>query len=288
MAKNFKLLFSDMDGTLLTGKNEVSSYNIRAIEKAREKGAIFCIASGRPFWEISYIVSQTKTQLSPVVACNGAHVYLPETDEFLEYKNVPIEEGLKFLKFCDENNLIWSIYGHNCLCGPQYPTVFDMVFGDGTESSSHYLDMYNLPHPIRKVVKTDEEYIEALKLGAGKITVVNTDGKIGLVDDYFKTERPGVVCKQTGDPIREIMAAGTSKWGGIKLIADRLGIPYDEICVFGDNMNDLDMVENCDNSFVVSDGDKRIFPYATEIIRNHDDDAVGHAIEDYILDYIAE
>jgi len=288
MAKKYKLLFSDMDGTLLTGNNEVSEYNRQAIAKAREKGAYFCIASGRPFWEIRIITSQTDTLTAPVVACNGAHVYLPETDEFLVYENVPVEEGLKFLKFCDENNLRWSIYGHNSLCGPQYPTVFDMEFGDGTDSSEGFLEKYNLERPIRRVIKTEEEYVEALKLGAGKITVVNMEGRISLVDEYFKTERPGTVCKQTGDPIREIMAAGTSKWGGIKLIAERLGIPEEEICVFGDNMNDLDMIEHCDTSFVVADGDKRIFSYATEIIRKHDDDAVGHAIEDYVLDYIAE
>ena len=42
-----KLIASDMDGTLLNSKHEISKENLEAIKKAEDQGIRFTIATGR-------------------------------------------------------------------------------------------------------------------------------------------------------------------------------------------------------------------------------------------------
>lgn len=48
----YKLIVSDLDGTLLNGQKLVSNINKEAIRKAKEQGMSFAIASGRPLYPI--------------------------------------------------------------------------------------------------------------------------------------------------------------------------------------------------------------------------------------------
>ena len=44
----YKLIATDMDGTLLNDSHQVTEKNIEAIRKVQEKGVKFVLASGRP------------------------------------------------------------------------------------------------------------------------------------------------------------------------------------------------------------------------------------------------
>ena len=140
--------------------------------------------------------------------------------------------------------------------------------------------------PETYLLKTEQDYIDALKRGAGKISVRVTPREIEIIEDYYKTYRPGTVCKKAATVLMETMNEKASKWDAVKIMADRLGVAEEHICVFGDNMNDLEMIQNSPTSFAMGNGDPRIVPYATHVIGNNDEDGVAKAIEEYVMDNI--
>ena len=45
---NYKLIATDMDGTLLNDEHSISKGNIEAIKEVQKKGIKFVLASGKP------------------------------------------------------------------------------------------------------------------------------------------------------------------------------------------------------------------------------------------------
>lgn len=276
----YKLLCIDLDGTLIGQGGVISDYSISVLRKAQQKGAIICVASGRPYCQIVPFTTQIGLK-TPLVACNGAHVYDPASDEFWMREDLPVEESLKFLKFCDENEMQWYIYGH---------------YSISSRSGKHLLSRHRsfeeiytangIKIPETYTLVTEQDYIDALKRGAGKISVRVTPREIEMIEDYYKTYRPGTVCKKAATVLMETMNEKASKWDAVKVMAKHLGVNEENICVFGDNMNDLEMIQNSPTSFAMCNGDERIFPYATHVIGRNDEDGVAKAIEKYIMDNI--
>lgn len=283
MATKYKLICIDLDGTLLGLKGSLSQYNIDAVKKASDEGAIVCVASGRPYCQLVTYTTMLGLK-TPVVACNGAHIYDPEKDEFWHRYDLPVEESLKILRFCDEHGFEWHMPGHDFMNSPFDWVQFPLMDGG---LKAMYTDL-GLEIPEINVVKTEEQYRAALERGCGKISMKLSAEGVKIIEEYYKTPRPGTVCKKGGSMLMETTHEKASKWDAIVEIADRYGIPHDQICVFGDNMNDLEMITNCQNSFAMSNGDERIFPYATHLAPPNTEDGVGKAIEEYILGNIVK
>ena len=53
--------------------------------------------------------------------------------------------------------------------------------------------------------------------------------------------------------------------------------------LFGNDRNDLKMIQNCPNSFVVANGEPEVRNCAAHIIGRNDEDGVARAIEQYLL-----
>ena len=276
----YKLLCIDLDGTLLDSNSELSDFSVSVVKKAQEKGAIVCATSGRLQWQIAPYVHKLGLN-TPMVASNGAHVYDPAKDEYWMRADLPVEETLKYLKFCIENNFRWYLYGHCSISSPV----------DDAQDPWHkrfyaFIRTQGTPLPDRYLVKTEQDCIDALERGCGKLSVKTDQAGLDLISGYYKINRPGTVCKKAAEGLMETMNEKASKWDAIKLMAKSLGVPEEQICVFGDNMNDFEMIKGCKTSFAMKNGDERIFPYATRVIGANFEDGVAHAIEEYILDNI--
>ena len=93
MAMNNKILFADLDHTLLCDDKSISEKNRAAIQKMLERGHYFVLATGRPV-ESGRIVAKNLGLTSPgcyMIAFNGAVVYDCAADRVLHKSSLPIE-----------------------------------------------------------------------------------------------------------------------------------------------------------------------------------------------------
>ena len=76
MGKNTKILFTDLDGTLLNDEKEVTAGNQAAIDRALEQGHKIVVTTGRPLasgLDIAERIGLTKEGCY-VIAFNGGQI----------------------------------------------------------------------------------------------------------------------------------------------------------------------------------------------------------------------
>ena len=85
----YKLLATDLDGTLLNEQKEIDKENIEAIHEFRQKGGRVVICSGRSPISTRWIADTIGLKGEPTIAYNGAFT-LNENGEIIERKRLEI------------------------------------------------------------------------------------------------------------------------------------------------------------------------------------------------------
>ena len=76
------IIMSDLDGTLLNDKKEISPRDMESINDFCGKGGMFTIATGRGYSMAKPIAEKLKLRI-PAVIFNGSAVYDFDKEEFL-------------------------------------------------------------------------------------------------------------------------------------------------------------------------------------------------------------
>ena len=266
------LMISDLDGTFLNSSGKISSYSRRALARMIREGAKITFASARTCATIGPMLNGLVLPI-PVIIMNGSACYDFQTQKFLRCKQIPYPVAAEIL------GLIRSL-GLNC---------FTHCLGEGR------LDIYYdaLRHPTEESFYQERKDL-ALKRyhqespPAGKETVylsiLATDGQILQAADLLKK----LPCSQEinashysdvyhpGDSFLEIYHKDASKKNAVLAYREKYQLPE---AVFGDNLNDLSMMEIADRSFAVGNAVDAVKQQADEIIGTNDEDAVAKTME---------
>ncbi len=102
-----KIIASDMDGTLLNNKMQVSDANAAAIRAAQENGIEFMVATGRGLTEAKPLLQEQKLRTA-YITLNGAQVF--DEDGRLVV-SVPLDDDMTALsmKTLDDRNLYYEL-----------------------------------------------------------------------------------------------------------------------------------------------------------------------------------
>ena len=74
MVSNSKLVFFDVDGTLLNDKKTINESTIKAIEELKHHNYIFCLATGRCFTQNIIDIAKLAGLNGFLVLANGNYV----------------------------------------------------------------------------------------------------------------------------------------------------------------------------------------------------------------------
>jgi hydroxymethylpyrimidine pyrophosphatase-like HAD family hydrolase len=80
-----------------------------------------------------------------------------------------------------------------------------------------------------------------------------------------------------------IMQTGCSKASGVADLAHQLDIPLSQIMAIGDNMNDIEMIEQAGWGVAMGQSIKPVLAIADAVTASNANDGVAQAIERYIL-----
>ena len=86
------------------------------------------------------------------------------------------------------------------------------------------------------------------------------------------------------DSLLEISAHGISKASALAYVAQQWGIAHDDILVFGDNPNDIPMLELATHSYAVASGHRGAHAAAKNLAPACNDDGVAQVIERVFAD----
>lgn len=267
----FKLAIFDLDGTLLNLNHDISKENIHALQTLQASGCQTIIATGRPDMLVKEYV-KTLGLNEPVISCNGSMIRNPLTGEIIYQKTLPRNVVEKVVKKCIDDQHIFMIYTSNAI-----------ITTDNYRM--RYFEERNktLSPDCRVTFIVTEDLEEIIKHDAYKILIIEKDEEkyLTLKEKFFDLEAYTV---SSAKGFFDVMPTGTSKREAIKLISHHYDVEQKDIVAFGDNYNDIEMLDYAGTAITTENAVPEVKKMADYISLDHNDHGVAYAIHHYILD----
>ncbi|MCB8814784.1 HAD family hydrolase [Desulfosporosinus shakirovi] len=260
------MIVSDLDGTLFNSDQpgyEVSRELIKSIRLFRESGRIFTIATGRPQSSCTSVVNQLDLDV-PYIACNGALI-TDRTGKRYYSHSFSLDNWLPFLEKVRELGAAVLI------------THLDKVYYlQMTEAVRRYENKEGIQcHPAGDwLIQGDNPVSKVLLIGnvsALKIEWENLNPSIKNFCRYVISEHNYM----------EVIGSEISKGAALKLLKKHLGIRDDEVVCIGNQMNDLELLEEAHIGVAVANAEAELKTMADYITAGEFDRGVLEVINKY-------
>lgn len=261
MDTSTKILFTDLDGTLLNDKKEVTPGNHQAIDAALQAGHKIVVTTGRAFTSAVLITKRAGLFRDGcyIIAFNGGLIYEISTGKIIYERTLPAGVSKDIFRAAQKAGLHIQTY-----------------------SDTKVLSVKETPELIRYTTTVEMEYQivpdldEIFEQESCKVICINYQDKPrlerfqkevldplkGTVDSFF-----------SNDALLEIVPSGTSKGTAVEWFCEHMGIPIENSVAAGDAQNDIEMLKAAHIGAVM----KNAFPgvaefgnYITENDNNHD------------------
>lgn len=286
-----KLIVSDMDGTLFNSNQEISPYNLAAIQNARKNGVQFMIATGRSMETIQPTLEKYELQCS-LILMNGAEVR-DENHNIISTMNIDEKILPDITKRLEEMGYIPEITTNNGvqMCGTIEQMELTMGYRMMCLDRTHTLTLERAiklgkDSVFMNVLTRNESLDELLakKLEMRKIIVFNPDRDINDRNrEQLIQEFPHLSIVSSYPENIEINAKEAKKGIALKVAIEKLGFSNDEVAVFGDGLNDVSMFELFSNSYAPANAELEVKQKAKEVIPSNNDDGVGKKINELLF-----
>ncbi len=92
MSEKYRILFSDLDATLLNDNKEIEAGALDAIDALLSQGDFFAICTGRPLASARAVACKAGLERSGcyIVSYNGGVIYDPSRDQIVSYASIPL------------------------------------------------------------------------------------------------------------------------------------------------------------------------------------------------------
>ena len=266
---DYKLIVTDMDGTLLGSDHEVTEENKKALKEALDKGINVTVATGRMYSSAKSHISFLNSKV-PIIACNGALIKDSITNEVIYSNHISKDKSLKILDILEKYNVYYQYYSEDLLMCKKIDKDnknLDKV----KKLISNGVDLVFVPNLTEFIISKD-----ILKV------VVIEDENIHILDEIKKELRKieGLEITKSWFNNIEIMATGSDKGSAVKTLAKYLDIDRKNIIAFGDNYNDISMLEFSGMGVAMGNADEFVKSKADYITSINDEDGVAKALYD--------
>ena len=271
---NYKIVASDLDGTLFDNKKNVSPENLAAIDKMAELGVCFVPSSGRTLREIPENVKGIPS-VRYILHSDGAVIYDKKTGERLEacMSQDVVRPALDIL-FDYENSMTVRYKGESYVNAAQHNTEYYTYH----RLDKFYQDMiYNVCRPMWDYKRF------CYGLDGIEMICIHFHSPEALEECKERLERvDGISVTRLEIQSIEIYDKMAGKGNGLRRLADHLGCKYEETIGVGDSGNDLDMLRKAGLSLVMSNGLDIAKAEADEIVCSNEEHVAKYILENYI------
>lgn len=266
---SYKMVFSDMDGTLLHNGTEISVENLSAIQKAVDKGVEFVLCTGRGVFGVERYLEELglRGRKGYAICQNGATVYDLQTMQPTIRRSFPPEWFVEIAKTARELEL--ELYYYD-----------DRNFM--TERPTKQVQKYC------KVMRTEMRILENPMDYDGKFTKCLASGpreKLAQLREQVQPLLEGRLDTFFSSEIYlEFVRQGVNKGNALAETAEKAGVALTDVIAIGDSDNDRSMLLRAGLGVAVRNAEedvKAIADYVTE--RSCEENAVAEVLEKFIL-----
>ena len=270
---SYKIVCSDLDGTLLNNDSQVSRENLQAIETLIQKGVLFVPASGRSFLQIPEEI-RNNPAIRYIICSNGGVFY----DRHSNQRQV-MGMSSQVLKDIFE---IFKEYEALVTIDYNGYTYADMAYNN--ESSLEYYHIVKEQRMIfRTLIVWKEDFFNfCSQIEEGEMFSVFFHDYDAAMECKSKLERLGGL-RVTGTAERnlEIINEKVGKGNALRGIAESNSIAKEDIISIGDSWNDISSLEAAGLGLAVSNACDSLKEVADEIICSNEEHIVPYILSHY-------
>jgi len=273
-----KIVFVDLDGTLVGKSDTISPGNVAAIEDAQSQGVVFVLCTGR----IPYMAEPIAAQIGRTgygVFSNGSVILNWDTKDILLRQPIPMAMAKRAAEMAFTYGLaplffgadIESDLGLSVYADPRLPLVPSYL-----KRNAHRITYADLTagsfdrRPTTVEFLADREtafkFLEILQLEFGDSATLNT----GYLPRYESW-------------LVGLNAVGVSKAASAQILIDHLGIPHSATMAIGDQSNDIDLLKWARLGVCMGDGSDEAQAAADYITGTFEQDGVAQALQKFVL-----
>lgn len=252
--KKYKAVFTDMDGTLLNSQHQISAETIKSIQSILNKQIPFIPVSARPPYAITPYTNQLGT--NQAIICYSGALILDNQLNPLYSVEIEAEDFAKLEHYLAPfQHLSISYYA-----GLDWFTNNSENEFIKTEEKITALSVKPMPNNLSQV---------------HKILIMGDAEPIQKLETELQKKFPHLSIHRSKAEYLEIMNKSATKSKAIQFMQKILHVEKEEIVAFGDNFNDLDMLEYVGLSVAMGNAPDEIKAVAKEVTLSNDQDGIA-------------
>lgn len=256
MINDTKILVTDLDRTLLRNDESISEYSMNVLSECKNKDIKLVIATARPYR--ATVAYAEMLGCTDIVCLNGARI---DINGRIYERNVLSAE--------DTNKIIGDIL-------KLYPKCTLAV-----EVNDYFYYNFKLDEHTEAKKNNIKENFSNFSMCCDKI-IYGLENS----DEYEKISNilpNNVYARVSVGKLLQIQSTKATKYNAVKTLSDYYGIPINQVACFGDDNDDVEMIEKCGLGVAVSNAIQNVKNVADYIIESNEDDGVCKFIEKNIF-----
>lgn len=249
----YKIVFFDIDGTLVDEEKRIPPDAIEAIRRLKETGVEPVIATGRAPYFFKKLAEEA--DIESWVSLNGGYVVYKGKE--LHQRTIPLADLEKLVELSSRQGHALVFEGKSSYFANHegHPSVFEAVESLKVEHPGFQADFW----------KTEGIYQVFLHCESHE-------------EHAYPGELPGLRFVRWHAKAMDVLPSTGSKAEGIQALLDALGLKPEEAVAFGDGLNDKEMLELVGLGIAMGNSHPELLPYADYVTSRVEEGGVRNGL----------
>lgn len=252
-----KIVFLDIDGTILDHEKKIPESTKLAVKKLRENGVQVAIATGRSPLHAKIVIDEL--EIDCFVSFNGAYaVYDGKVVHETPFKKEHIEE---IIEFANEN-------GHSlCFLGAE---------GEGFTAINEHTRKA-LKSVLMEISGVDEDYYKENNIY--QVIAFHDGADV----EHYRENVTSVDFVPWHENAFDILPKNKSKASGIQAMIKNLGFNIEDVYAFGDGLNDIEMLKTVGTGIAMGNAEDAVKIHADFVTKDVAEGGIYHGLKHFNL-----
>jgi Cof subfamily protein (haloacid dehalogenase superfamily) len=266
-----RLIATDIDGTLLDSRSELSERAEKALKAAIEQGVQIVLATGKTFHSGQYVINKAKL--------NAPGIYVQGTVTYNSDGTIRTQQTLdttiarQAITFAEDRGYVVSVYSGS------------RILVRKTHERIQYLaEHYHEPAP--EAVGPLQNILGTIPVNKVLFVSPGDDGRrMRALRWQLNAQLDGAArLLQAGVPdMLEMLPPGASKGAALRALLKELRIEPSQVMALGDAENDLEMIQLAGIGVAVGNAEQALKDAARYTVASNNDDGFAEAVERFVL-----
>lgn len=270
----YRTIALDLDGTLLNPQKKILPESLQVLSQARQKGINVIIVTGRHHVAI-HPFYQALDLDTPAICCNGTYTYDYQQRQVLSGNPLSKSQAMRVAELLRDHPIQSLMYIDNA-----------MTFEHQDDSISRWLAWSaQLPENQRpNMIKVDK--FETAIASADNVWKFATSSEDTDALNHFSSlveEELGLSCERSWHNQIDLAQRGNSKGNRLRQWVESQGLTMDSVIAFGDNLNDVSMLEQAGMGVAMGNSGDEVKASANMVTTDNDVPSIANVIREYVL-----